>query len=147
MQSSQTRTKNGNHTSSHRRIYKSHWDIRAQLVPAFDQYRCQRSAQVLCGPGDNRALPAPQHTQQRAHGHRDRRGDAVLLGLAGGAIASFAEARGWLVNQARMADSQPPISLGRMFTIARWWVIGIVIGTLCLVPSCLVSFTTYSRFE
>ncbi|HET9911048.1 MAG TPA: permease [Anaerolineales bacterium] len=39
---------------------------------------------------------------------------SILLGLAGGAIASFAEARGWLVNQARMADSQPPMSLGIM---------------------------------
>ena len=28
---------------------------------------------------------------------------SILLGLAGGAIASFAEARGWLVNQARMS--------------------------------------------
>jgi uncharacterized membrane protein YraQ (UPF0718 family) len=30
---------------------------------------------------------------------------SILLGLAGGAIASFAEARGWLANQARMAAS------------------------------------------
>lgn len=28
---------------------------------------------------------------------------SILLGLAGGVVASFAEARGWLVNQARMA--------------------------------------------
>ncbi len=39
---------------------------------------------------------------------------SILLGLAGGAIASFAEARGWLVNQARMAGSQPSMSLGIM---------------------------------
>ena len=39
---------------------------------------------------------------------------SILLGLAGGAIASFAEARGWLVNQARMASPTPPVSLGIM---------------------------------
>jgi uncharacterized membrane protein YraQ (UPF0718 family) len=40
---------------------------------------------------------------------------SILLGLAGGAIASFAEARGWLANQARMASSKPPsLSLGIM---------------------------------
>jgi uncharacterized protein len=39
---------------------------------------------------------------------------SILLGLAGGAIASFAEARGWLVNQARMAGSNSSISLGIM---------------------------------
>src|SRR5512138_3520741 len=39
---------------------------------------------------------------------------SILLGLAGGAIASFAESRGWLVNQARMASSTPPLSLGIM---------------------------------
>jgi uncharacterized membrane protein YraQ (UPF0718 family) len=31
---------------------------------------------------------------------------SILLGLMGGAIASFAEARGWLANQARMASPQ-----------------------------------------
>ena len=39
---------------------------------------------------------------------------SILLGLIGGAIASFAEARGWLINQARMAQSKPSISLGIM---------------------------------
>jgi uncharacterized membrane protein YraQ (UPF0718 family) len=40
---------------------------------------------------------------------------SILLGLLGGAIASFAEARGWLVNQARMAtQKQPSLSLGIM---------------------------------
>ena len=39
---------------------------------------------------------------------------SILLGLAGGAIASFAEARGWLANQARMASSKPSLSLGIM---------------------------------
>jgi hypothetical protein len=40
---------------------------------------------------------------------------SILLGLAGGAIASFAEARGWLKNQARMAASKPTsLSLGIM---------------------------------
>jgi uncharacterized membrane protein YraQ (UPF0718 family) len=39
---------------------------------------------------------------------------SILLGLAGGAIASFAESRGWLVNQARMAQPQPSLSLGIM---------------------------------
>ncbi|HMB23845.1 MAG: permease [Chloroflexota bacterium] len=39
---------------------------------------------------------------------------SILLGLAGGAIASFAEARGWLVNQARMATDTPSLSLGIM---------------------------------
>src|SRR5512140_1945426 len=39
---------------------------------------------------------------------------SILLGLAGGAIASFAEARGWLANQARMAPSVPSLSLGIM---------------------------------
>jgi len=40
---------------------------------------------------------------------------SILLGLAGGAIASFAEARGWLVNQTRMAASKPSsLSLGIM---------------------------------
>lgn len=34
---------------------------------------------------------------------------SILLGLIGGAIAAFAEARGWLMNQARMA---PSIALG-----------------------------------
>ena len=31
---------------------------------------------------------------------------SILLGLAGGAIAGFAEARGWLANQARMATEK-----------------------------------------
>lgn len=39
---------------------------------------------------------------------------SILLGLAGGAIASFAEARGWLVNQARMASTEPSAPLGIM---------------------------------
>jgi uncharacterized membrane protein YraQ (UPF0718 family) len=40
---------------------------------------------------------------------------SILLGLAGGAIASFAESRGWLVNQARMAGQKyPSLSLGIM---------------------------------
>ncbi len=39
---------------------------------------------------------------------------SILLGLAGGAVASFAESRGWLVNQARMASSKPSLSLGIM---------------------------------
>jgi uncharacterized membrane protein YraQ (UPF0718 family) len=40
---------------------------------------------------------------------------SILLGLAGGAIASFAESRGWLANQARMASSKPSsLSLGIM---------------------------------
>ena len=40
---------------------------------------------------------------------------SILLGLAGGAIASFSEARGWLVNQARMVVSRPSVlSLGIM---------------------------------
>jgi uncharacterized protein len=34
---------------------------------------------------------------------------SILLGLIGGAIAAFAEARGWLMNQARMS---PTVSLG-----------------------------------
>lgn len=40
---------------------------------------------------------------------------SILLGLLGGAIASFAERRGWLANQARMAAPQEPsLSLGIM---------------------------------
>lgn len=39
---------------------------------------------------------------------------SILLGLTGGAIASFAEARGWLVNQARMAQPAPAGGLGIM---------------------------------
>src|SRR6266498_5529302 len=40
---------------------------------------------------------------------------SILLGLAGGAIASFAESRGWLANQARMAvPKSPSLSLGIM---------------------------------
>ena len=40
---------------------------------------------------------------------------SILLGLTGGAIASFAEARGWLANQARMASPRSPsLSLGIM---------------------------------
>ncbi|RPJ27675.1 MAG: hypothetical protein EHM33_07180 [Chloroflexi bacterium] len=39
---------------------------------------------------------------------------SILLGLAGGTIASFAEGRGWLVNQARMASPKPLASLGIM---------------------------------
>jgi len=39
---------------------------------------------------------------------------SILLGLAGGAIASFAERRGWLDNQARMAQPKPSLSLGIM---------------------------------
>ena len=39
---------------------------------------------------------------------------SILLGLAGGAIASFAEGRGWLANQARMAGPNSSISLGIM---------------------------------
>lgn len=40
---------------------------------------------------------------------------SILLGLAGGAIASFAESRGWLANQARIAaPKSPSFSLGIM---------------------------------
>jgi hypothetical protein len=39
---------------------------------------------------------------------------SILLGLAGGVIASFAESRGWLVNQARMAQPKPSVSFGIM---------------------------------
>src|SRR5512134_3061844 len=40
---------------------------------------------------------------------------SILLGLAGGAIAHFAESRGWLANQARMAPSATSsLSLGIM---------------------------------
>lgn len=40
---------------------------------------------------------------------------SILLGLAGGAIANFAESRGWLANQARMApSSSSSLSLGIM---------------------------------
>jgi uncharacterized membrane protein YraQ (UPF0718 family) len=40
---------------------------------------------------------------------------SIVLGLLGGAIASFAEGRGWLVNQARMAEPQEPsLSFGVM---------------------------------
>src|SRR5574339_405129 len=40
---------------------------------------------------------------------------SILLGLAGGVIASFAEARGWLKDQARMAPPKSPsLSLGIM---------------------------------
>jgi uncharacterized membrane protein YraQ (UPF0718 family) len=35
---------------------------------------------------------------------------SILLGLTGGAIASFAESRGWLANQARMAATKSPSS-------------------------------------
>jgi uncharacterized membrane protein YraQ (UPF0718 family) len=34
---------------------------------------------------------------------------SIFLGLTGGAIASFAEARGWLVDQARMAQPNSPL--------------------------------------
>lgn len=38
---------------------------------------------------------------------------SILLGLIGGAIAAFAESRGWLANQARMSPtSSPSFSLG-----------------------------------
>lgn len=39
---------------------------------------------------------------------------SILLGLIGGVIASFAEARGWLANQARMAQPETSVSLGIM---------------------------------
>ncbi len=40
---------------------------------------------------------------------------SIILGLLGGAIATFAEGRGWLVNQARMGiPSEPGLSLGVM---------------------------------
>jgi len=40
---------------------------------------------------------------------------SILLGLAGGVIASFAESRGWLANQARMGSSErSSLSLGIM---------------------------------
>ena len=39
---------------------------------------------------------------------------SILLGLMGGAIASFAESRGWLADQARMAQPKPALSLGIM---------------------------------
>jgi uncharacterized membrane protein YraQ (UPF0718 family) len=40
---------------------------------------------------------------------------SILLGLMGGAIASFTEARGWLANQARMAaPKSPALDLGIM---------------------------------
>src|SRR5215216_1202520 len=40
---------------------------------------------------------------------------SILLGLLGGAIASFAESRGWLASQARMAaPKHPAFSLGIM---------------------------------
>lgn len=42
-------------------------------------------------------------------------GASILLGLIGGAIASVAESRGWLANQARMAEPKSPLlSLGIM---------------------------------
>ena len=44
---------------------------------------------------------------------------SILLGLMGGAVASFAEARGWLTNQARMsAPKSPSLSLGIMGGLA-----------------------------
>jgi uncharacterized membrane protein YraQ (UPF0718 family) len=39
---------------------------------------------------------------------------SILLGLMGGLIASFAENRGWLKNQARIASKSPSLSLGIM---------------------------------
>ena len=39
---------------------------------------------------------------------------SILLGLMGGAVACLAEARGWLANQARMAQPNPSMSLGIM---------------------------------
>jgi uncharacterized membrane protein YraQ (UPF0718 family) len=40
---------------------------------------------------------------------------SIVLGLTGGALASFAESRGWLVNQARVAaPKSPSFSLGIM---------------------------------
>jgi len=40
---------------------------------------------------------------------------SILLGLAGGVIAGFAESRGWLINQARMVQPKSPsLSLGIM---------------------------------
>ena len=40
---------------------------------------------------------------------------SIILGLVGGALASFAEGRGWLANQARMAaPSEPGFSVGIM---------------------------------
>jgi len=40
---------------------------------------------------------------------------SILLGLIGGVIASFAESRGWLINQARLAAPKTPsLSLGIM---------------------------------
>jgi uncharacterized protein len=40
---------------------------------------------------------------------------SIVLGLIGGGVASFAESRGWLVNQARMAAPKvPSLSLGIM---------------------------------
>lgn len=40
---------------------------------------------------------------------------SILLGLAGGAIASFLESRGWLANQARIASPKSPsLALGVM---------------------------------
>lgn len=39
---------------------------------------------------------------------------SILLGLMGGAIAHFAENRGWLANQARVASKSPSMSLGIM---------------------------------
>ena len=40
---------------------------------------------------------------------------SILLGLMGGIIANFAESRGWLNNQARMASPNPPaLTLGSM---------------------------------
>src|SRR6266498_2559447 len=46
---------------------------------------------------------------------------SILLGLLGGAIASFAESRGWLKDQARMgASKSPSFSLGIMAGPAHW---------------------------
>lgn len=39
---------------------------------------------------------------------------SILLGLLGGAFASFAERRGWLANQARLVKEEPSLSLGIM---------------------------------
>lgn len=39
---------------------------------------------------------------------------SILLGILGGTIASFAENRGWLQNQARIASKSPSLSLGIM---------------------------------
>jgi uncharacterized membrane protein YraQ (UPF0718 family) len=63
---------------------------------------------------------------------------SILLGLMGGAIASFADSRGWLKDQARIAaPKSPAFSLGIMGAPMPTTTQSVAVNTSCCTPSPL----------